>query len=79
MKLMTGNSNKPLAAAIADYIEIPLTDASVRRFADEEVFVETMKEPEVESQYSKGNSRNSKVERDFNDDTGMKPCAWHES
>lgn len=40
MKLMTGNSNKPLAAAIADYIEIPLTDASVRRFADEEVFVE---------------------------------------
>ena len=40
MKLMTGNSNKPLAAAIADYIEIPLTEASVRRFADEEVFVE---------------------------------------
>ena len=27
MKLMTGNSNKPLAAAIADYIEIPLTEA----------------------------------------------------
>ena len=40
MKLMTGNSNLPLAKAIADYMEIPLTDASVRRFADEEVFVE---------------------------------------
>jgi ribose-phosphate pyrophosphokinase len=40
MKLMTGNSNLPLAQAIADYLEIPLTDASVRRFADEEVFVE---------------------------------------
>ena len=40
MKLMAGNSNLPLARAIAGYLEIPLTDASVRRFADEEVFVE---------------------------------------
>jgi len=40
MKLMTGNANRVLAKAIADYLEIGLTDASVRRFADEEVFVE---------------------------------------
>ena len=40
MKLMAGNSNLPLARAIAAYLELPLTDASVRRFADEEVFVE---------------------------------------
>ena len=40
MKLIAGNSNLPLASAIADYIGIALTDASVRRFADEEVFVE---------------------------------------
>ena len=40
MKIMTGNSNLPLAQAIAGYLEMPLTDASVRRFADEEVFVE---------------------------------------
>ncbi len=40
MKLISGNSNLPLANAIADYIGLPLTDASVRRFADEEVFVE---------------------------------------
>lgn len=40
MKLMTGNSNLPLAKAIAEYLEIPLTDALVRRFADEEIFVE---------------------------------------
>ncbi|PTQ13346.1 phosphoribosylpyrophosphate synthetase [Sphingomonas oleivorans] len=40
MKLLTGNSNLPLARAIAEYLEMPLTDASVRRFADEEVFVE---------------------------------------
>jgi len=40
MKLLTGNSNPPLAQAIAAYLELPLTDASVRRFADEEVFVE---------------------------------------
>ena len=40
MKLMTGNANLPLAQAVASYLEIPLTEASVRRFADEEVFVE---------------------------------------
>ena len=40
MKLLAGNSNLPLAKAIADYLEIPLTEASVRRFADEEIFVE---------------------------------------
>ena len=40
MKLLAGNSNLPLARAIAAYLEIPLTEASVRRFADEEVFVE---------------------------------------
>jgi ribose-phosphate pyrophosphokinase len=40
MKLMAGNSNLPLARAIAAYLEIPLTDASVRRFADEEIFIE---------------------------------------
>jgi ribose-phosphate pyrophosphokinase len=40
MKLLAGNSNLPLARAIADYLEMQLTSASVRRFADEEVFVE---------------------------------------
>jgi ribose-phosphate pyrophosphokinase len=40
MKILAGNSNLPLARAIAGYLELQLTDASVRRFADEEVFVE---------------------------------------
>ncbi|MGN3974792.1 ribose-phosphate pyrophosphokinase [Tsuneonella sp. SYSU-LHT278] len=40
MKIMSGNANLPLARAIAGYLEMPLTDASVRRFADEEIFVE---------------------------------------
>ncbi|AKM10852.1 ribose-phosphate pyrophosphokinase [Croceicoccus naphthovorans] len=40
MKIMSANANLPLARAIAGYLEQPLTDASVRRFADEEVFVE---------------------------------------
>lgn len=40
MKIMAANSNLPLARAIAAYLEIPLTDASVRRFADEEIFIE---------------------------------------
>ena len=40
MKILSGNSNLPLARSIAAYLELPLTDASVRRFADEEIFVE---------------------------------------
>jgi len=42
MKLLAGNSNAPLAKSIADYLEIPLTEASVKRFADEEIFVEVL-------------------------------------
>ena len=40
MKILAGNSNLPLARAIAGYLELPLTNADVRRFADDEVFVE---------------------------------------
>jgi len=40
MKIMSGNANLPLSRAIASYLEVPLTDASVRRFADEEIFIE---------------------------------------
>ncbi len=42
MKLMSGNSNAPLVQAIAAYLEMPITSASVRRFADEEIFVEIL-------------------------------------
>jgi ribose-phosphate pyrophosphokinase len=42
MKLIAGNSNLPLATAIAAYLEISLTKANVRRFADEEIFVEVL-------------------------------------
>jgi len=40
MKVVAGNSNRPLADAIAACLNIPLTKASVRRFSDLEVFVE---------------------------------------
>jgi ribose-phosphate pyrophosphokinase len=40
MKLVAGNSNKTLADAIGAYLEIPLAKCSVRRFADQEIFVE---------------------------------------
>jgi ribose-phosphate pyrophosphokinase len=40
LKLVAGNSNPALAQAIAEYINIPLTKALVRRFADMEIFVE---------------------------------------
>ena len=39
MKLIAGNSNRKLAEAIADHLDVPLTKAQVRRFSDNEVFV----------------------------------------
>mgnify|MGYP005841648255 FL=1 len=40
MKLLAGNANRPLAEAIAAYLRMDLTNATVHRFADMEVFVE---------------------------------------
>lgn len=40
MKIVSGNSNRPLATAISSYLDLPLTEASVKRFSDMEVFVE---------------------------------------
>jgi len=40
MKIITCNSNRPLADAISASVNLPLTKASVRRFSDMEVFVE---------------------------------------
>jgi len=40
MKVLTCNSNRPIAEAISAYLNLPLTSASIRRFSDMEVFVE---------------------------------------
>src|SRR5690606_33425444 len=40
MKLFAGNSNRVLAEAVARYLQIPIGKATVRRFADQEIFVE---------------------------------------
>jgi ribose-phosphate pyrophosphokinase len=40
MKLVAGNSNRPLAEAIAGYLKVPLAKTQVKRFADMEIFVE---------------------------------------
>ena len=42
MKILAGNSNRPLAEAIAAYLGEPLTGCHVRRFADLEIFVEIL-------------------------------------
>jgi ribose-phosphate pyrophosphokinase len=42
MKILAGNSNAPLAVAIAAHVGEPLTRCSVRRFADLEIFVEIL-------------------------------------
>ncbi len=40
MKVLAGNANVPLATKIANYLKIKLTKASIRRFSDNEIFVE---------------------------------------
>jgi ribose-phosphate pyrophosphokinase len=42
MKLLAGNSNLPLAEAMASYLGTSLTQANIRRFNDMEIFVEIL-------------------------------------
>lgn len=42
MKLFAGNSNRVLAEQISQYLNIQLGKANVRRFADQEIFVELL-------------------------------------
>ena len=42
MKLLAGNSNRELADAIGQHLKLPFVKATVRRFADMEVFVEVL-------------------------------------
>ena len=40
IKLVAGNSNRPLAEAICAHLKVPPTKGQVKRFADMEIFVE---------------------------------------
>src|SRR5882757_4569342 len=40
MRLITGNSNRPLAEAIGAHLKLPYVKSVVRRFSDMEIFVE---------------------------------------
>ena len=51
MKLVSGNSNRPLAEAISAKLKVPLTRCVVRRFADMEVFVEIQENVRGEDVY----------------------------
>jgi ribose-phosphate pyrophosphokinase len=51
MKLVAGNSNRPLAEAIASTLNLPLTKSVVKRFADMEVFVEVLENVRGEDLY----------------------------
>ena len=39
VKLISGNSNRPLAQKISDYLELPLCDAEIKKFSDGEIAV----------------------------------------
>ncbi len=51
IKLVAGNSNRPLAEAIATHVGTQLTKAQVRRFADMEIFVEIQENVRGEDVY----------------------------
>ena len=51
IKILSGNSNKPLAEAIAACLHLPLARATVRRFADMEIFVEIQENVRGEDVY----------------------------
>src|SRR6202165_1958764 len=42
MKILTGNSNRPLSEAISAKLALPLVKAHIRRFSDNEIFVEIL-------------------------------------
>jgi ribose-phosphate pyrophosphokinase len=51
MKILSCNSNRPIAEAISTYLNIQLAEASVRRFSDMEVFVEILENVRGEDVY----------------------------
>src|SRR5262245_59821230 len=51
IRLVAGNSNRPLADAISGILKLPLTRSVVRRFADMEVFVEVQENMRGEDVY----------------------------
>ncbi len=51
MKILAGNSNRPLAESIAGRLGEPLTKAAIRRFSDMEVFVEVLENVRGEDVY----------------------------
>jgi ribose-phosphate pyrophosphokinase len=42
MKLIAGNSNRPLAEAVSEYLGTPLAETGIRKFADTEIFAEIL-------------------------------------
>ncbi len=51
MKILSCNSNRPMAEAISTYLNVRLAEASVRRFSDMEVFVEILENVRGEDVY----------------------------
>ncbi len=51
MKILAGNSNRPLVEAIVGHLNVPLTKAAIRRFSDMEVFVEVLENVRGEDVY----------------------------
>jgi len=40
MKLLSGNSNKPLSKNIAKYLRTKLVNSSIKKFSDGEIYIE---------------------------------------
>ena len=51
MKLLSGNSNLPLAESIATHLGMELTKANIKRFSDQEIWVEIQENVRGEDVY----------------------------
>ena len=72
MKIVAGNSNRPLAEAICSYLHLPPVKAVVKRFNDMEVFVGRAVPQEGTTIRMKGDRGRLVVPQWFVDGQGLK-------
>ena len=61
MKLLSGNSNKPLSKNIAKYLKSKLVNSSIRNFSDGEIYVEINENIRGNSIFNIGISSSSRL------------------
>ena len=77
MKIVACNSNRPMSEAIAAYLNLPMTKASVRRFSDMECFVEIQENVRGEDVFIIHPAAEEPVEGPIGHPNAARPFATH--